>query len=102
MNSVTHKHTHHIAAFRGNTQRRKSLSHIQFPALYTHTEDREEEERSRQERKMASIPCALVVLLICLIQDHMGELQGINITMTTTSGTPAVTLPFIPTLLLVH
>ena len=54
---------------------------------------------------MASIPCALIVLLICLSQDHMGELQGTNVTLTTTSatsGTPAVTLPFIPTLLLVH
>ena len=53
---------------------------------------------------MASIPCALI-MLICLSQDHMGELQGINFTMTTTSttsGTPAVTLPFIQTLLVVH
>ena len=54
---------------------------------------------------MASIPCVLIVLLICLSQDHMGELQGINVTMTTTSttsGTPAVTLPLKPTILLVH
>ena len=57
-------------------------SHIQFPALYKHTEDKENEEWNQQERKMASIPCALIVLLICLSQDHMGELQGINVTLT--------------------
>ena len=109
LNSVTHKHTHHIAAFRGNTQRRKTDTEpkvtFSFQLCTHNTEDREEEERSLQERKMASIPCALIVLLICLSQDHMGELQGINVTMTTTSttsGTPAVNLPLKPTILLVH